>query len=99
MISAEREWNKALLSGGIESRFDDVYQSYVWLRPGYKLGRYVQANAVLGWSGYGTISFGVDASVRLKNLQFALGSANLEGVVAPGKLGGLGAWTTLRIQF
>ena len=99
VISAERQWDKLVIGGGIDNRFDDVYQPYAWLRPGYKLGQYVQVNGVMGWSGYGTFSFGADVGVRHKNVVFALGTSNFEGVVFPGRLGGIGAWTTLRVQF
>lgn len=75
------------------------YYPYGYFRPIRNINRYIRAGGSIGYGGYGTFSYGLEAYFNYKKFQLGIGSKHLEGVTLPNRSGGNQLFVTLKTTF
>ena len=98
-LQFSREGLKTITTAGVEYRLQAHYAPFGWVRETWKINHRFRASGTIGYGGYGTLAAGLDAGIYFKNIQLALGTGNLEGLLLPSNTGGLSGFASLRVQF
>lgn len=98
-VQFSREGTTTITSGGVEYRPLAHYLPFGWVRETWKINHRFRVSGSVGYGGYGTLATGLDAGIYFKNIQLALGTGNIEGLLLPSQTGGLSGFASLRVQF
>jgi hypothetical protein len=92
--------SKFTLSEGIRYVFNGNYNLLVYVKANYFFNKHFALNATVGHGGYGNFCYGIGmyASIN-KGFNIYVGSNNLEGLIAPKKTAGQGAYISLIKNF
>jgi hypothetical protein len=85
---------------GFRYMFNANYKGFYYLEGIYHFPNRLNAGINAGFGGYGKFSFGASVNKELgQGLYIGAASRHLEGVVAPKRFGGMGAFVTIRQKF
>ncbi len=88
--------NRFYLSEGIRYVFNANYSLLMYVKGNYYINKKVALNATFAYGGYGTYNYGIGVFAKFaKGFYLIAGSNNIEGLVAPKKASGQGAYITL----
>ncbi len=91
---------KFALAEGVRYVYNGNYNLLLYAKADYWINKKMNVSATFAWGGYGNFNYGFGFYGNIgKGYMIYLGSNNLEGIVAPKKTGGLGAYVSLVKNF
>ena len=91
--------NRLVLSAGLQYRHIPKYKAYGYVKANYFIKRDMVVSLSAGGGGYSLFNLGVEFAKSWKYFDFALGTANLIGLVAPNSYTGTGLYLRLATSF